>query len=98
MKLNKSIQAFVAVLLIVGIVFSINFGMAYEAKASLNTVNYSMMMYQTATVPCKDTPNWGDGQLFERICVKDMVRSCEWDNYKLPANDGECEFGDPGEN
>lgn len=62
-------------------------------RSSKNIIVSTTMM-QTATVPCKDTENYGQGALRDRICAEGTTATCDWDDYQLPANDGTCTIDD----
>ena len=58
-------------------------------KSKIETV-----LFQEATVPCKDTENYGSGSNRDRVCAHGMVVFCNWENYDLPANLGSCKLSD----
>lgn len=68
-------------------------------EPATNSSAIQPILLQTATVPCKDTENYGSGPNRDRICAHGTVAFCDWEDYEAPANNGTCTLSsDPEEN
>ena len=87
-------------ILILGLFFcllTITVNVVIEKERSYSDLNITFLSQKiladgesSATVPCKDTENYGSGGLRARICLHGTIVFCNYEDYKLPATDGTC--------
>lgn len=60
--------------------------------------SFENVKFQTSSVPCKDTENYGSGSNRDRVCAHGTTAFCDWENWSAPGTNGTCTLsgGGPG--
>ncbi len=99
MKEDAKIYIILSLFIIIGIYLGIGeiYSKVHLINLQDNTEKIETIRFQTATVPCKDTENYGYGPNRNRICAHGTTAYCDWDDYQVPANNGTCTLPEPPE-
>lgn len=84
---------FLSLIVVFGFVANVSKSLALEFEVR----SMEEEVLQTSTVACKKPAEVGSGLNRARICPDEtsIGESCDYDNYKLPAEDDTCTFTNP---
>jgi hypothetical protein len=94
METSKKIILILSAILTLGIILNVNYSLdlhkEIEEISPRISENVEAVRFQTSTVPCKDTENYGSGSNRDRVCAHGTTAFCDWEYWSAPANTGSC--------